>query len=380
ESRRPAWGEGEGWRLSPEPEWVIGMEGAGGGESDQIPLSGVQDIHGFPDGRVVFGHRASSEVLVYDSLGRLERRLGGAGDGPGELRRVGDLFPCAGDTILVLQNNSLDLFDVQEGFVLRRLPAPGSRRPRVWAVAGDCRRILTGGEPQIPPLGESGYFRQALTWADTAFAVLDTVAIDSVPGAWVAMDPYASAEGAAPWPRFPPWTGEFSLAVRDTVVIRGYESRPELRWYLPDGRVQRIVRWDQAPAAVTGSDRRLYDEKRRRYAARVGDVAEVRRTFPEWDDWPAMTEVKPFFDAIRVDDTGHLWVLRNPGTMQHWAMPPVEETPPQRWMIFDDRGRWLGEVEMPERFALHVVAGGRVLGVAKDSLDVETVRAYRVLR
>ncbi|MDT8370079.1 MAG: hypothetical protein RQ745_12800, partial [Longimicrobiales bacterium] len=268
------------------------------GGSDQIPLSGVRDIRGLPDGRVVFGNLGSREVLVYDSLGRLDRRLGGAGDGPGDLRGMGGLFPCAGEMMLVSQGYSLDLFHVEDGFV-RRHSAQGESRPVVRAVTADCRRILTEGERRSPPLGEHGYLRQALIWSDTAFAVLDTVAIDSIPGAWTRLHP----DGSVQVVRLPPWWVEFPLVVRDTLLIRGSSARPELRWHLPDGRVQRIVRWGQAPAPVTASDRRLYDG-----------------------------------------------------------------------------GRWLGEVEMPERFALHVVAGGRVLGVAKDSLDVETVRAYRILR
>ena len=46
--------------------------------------------------------------------------------------------------------------------------------------------------------------------------------------------------------------------------------------------------------------------------------------------------------------------------------------------MFDPAGVWLGDLTLPERFELHTVGRDRLLGVTRDSLDVETVRVLRV--
>lgn len=54
--------------------------------------------------------------------------------------------------------------------------------------------------------------------------------------------------------------------------------------------------------------------------------------------------------------------------------------PRQTWNIFGPDGVWLGELILPDRFDLRAVARGRLYGVARDELDVETVQIFRILR
>ncbi len=50
-----------------------------------------------------------------------------------------------------------------------------------------------------------------------------------------------------------------------------------------------------------------------------------------------------------------------------------------RWYdIFDAQGRYLGEVELPQRFELWQAGEDFVLGVRKDDFDVEFVEMYRL--
>lgn len=88
------------------------------------------------------------------------------------------------------------------------------------------------------------------------------------------------------------------------------------------------------------------------------DHAETRLLFPELSEYPWLPSHKPLFDAR----------LAGPG----W--------PRQTWNIFDPDGVWLGELSLPERFDLRAVARGRLYGVARDELDVETVQVFRVVR
>ena len=44
---------------------------------------------------------------------------------------------------------------------------------------------------------------------------------------------------------------------------------------------------------------------------------------PALEDWPALPEIKPFFDPLFVDDAGCVWIQRNPGTLQAYeSLPP----------------------------------------------------------
>lgn len=77
-----------------------------------------------------------------------------------------------------------------------------------------------------------------------------------------------------------------------------------------------------------------------------------------------------FFDRLKADDEGNLWV-------RALATP---DPAPERWTVLGSGGRWLGVVRMPGGFTLSTVARGRVHGVHRDELGVATVRVYRLQR
>jgi hypothetical protein len=50
--------------------------------------------------------------------------------------------------------------------------------------------------------------------------------------------------------------------------------------------------------------------------------------------------------------------------------------PERRWLVFDGEGVLVAMVDTPDGFQPHAVVADRVWGVFRDSLDVDTVRAY----
>jgi hypothetical protein len=112
------------------------------------------------------------------------------------------------------------------------------------------------------------------------------------------------------------------------------------------------------------------------------DHAETRLLFPELSEYPRLPSHKPLFDRILADDEGGVWVRDFPA--QSFGLFDARLADPgwprQTWNIFDPDGVWLGELSLPERFDLHAVARGRLFGVARDELDVETVQVFRVVR
>jgi hypothetical protein len=74
--------------------------------------------------------------------------------------------------------------------------------------------------------------------------------------------------------------------------------------------------------------------------------------------------------ALLVTDAGGVWLLP-------FQFPDDSVSAP--WPRFDAEGRYEGTVTLPARFRATDVRGDMVLGVYKDSTDVELVRAYRVI-
>ena len=71
-----------------EPEWrVDSVAGRVAAELYRLRSAAV-----LPDGRVVVGHAAGRELLLFDAIGVLVRTIGRAGSGPGEFRAIASVF------------------------------------------------------------------------------------------------------------------------------------------------------------------------------------------------------------------------------------------------------------------------------------------------
>jgi hypothetical protein len=112
-----------------------------GGAADDpaSELVRVTDVVQTDDGRFVVTNGRPLEVRVYDRNGRLERRLGRAGDGPGEFQRSAMLRHWPGDSVLTFSSSTRRwmLFRLN-GTLVREWPLPEGE-PSPGAV------ILLGG-------------------------------------------------------------------------------------------------------------------------------------------------------------------------------------------------------------------------------------------
>lgn len=74
----------------------------------------------------------------------------------------------------------------------------------------------------------------------------------------------------------------------------------------------------------------------------------------------------PHFDDMVTADDGSVWVKR------------YLSIAPRRWYVFDKDGRWLGSLDLPDRFTLKGISDDLVYGVSRDADDVESVTVYRI--
>ena len=356
ESFQPQWEEGEGWTITAEPELAIGAGVTGGDDPDNPPFGRIREVSVLSNGSLVVGDISTSEVMVFDTLGRLTHRFGGKGDGPGELRDFGAASTCGEDTIITSDAYAFNFFDSEGRFIRRLATVDGETGIplNVYLTSGDCQRfVVTRDRFQARvPEGPEGLTYWDFAWTDDSFTGRETVA--RVPANHVYRD------GA--FIRQVPWTQPVYpiLAAGDNLVF-GNSQRAELRVVDPGGTLQRILRWHAAPDPITSEEKRQWDEDQ--------EVGRESGRRVQLSDYPWLPEHKAFFDKLLVDDEENLWVR---------ALPPPGAAP-QRWTVLSAEGQWLGVVRMPDGFSLSQVARGRVYGVHRDELGVATVRVYRLL-
>ena len=306
------------------------------------------------NGSLVVGDISVSEVMVFDTLGRLTHRFGGKGDGPGELADFGGAFTCGGDMIVAADPYTYNFFDSEGRFIRRLATIDGQTQTplNVFLRSADCQRFLvTDDRYRTPaPDGPEGLTYWDFAWTDDSFMGRDTVA--RVISRHVYQDGIFS--------RYVPWTARVSpIRVAGDNLVFGYSQRAELRVVAPGGEVKRILRWHATPDPVTSEERQRWNEDQR-----VGESG--RRV--QLRDFPWLPEHKAFFDQLRADDEGNIWAR---------VLPPPDPSP-ERWTVLSSAGRWLGVVRMPGGFRLSQVARGRVYGVHRGELGVATARVYRL--
>jgi len=377
ESAAPAWTGADAWTIDPVPEAVIGtvpLLKADAVDSESAPLERVVAVRVLSDGRIFVADDGAAQVLVFDGGGRLLSRIGRKGKGPGEFDGITDVHACAGDTIVVAAGGNVNLFD-PEGRFLRRA---NYRRARAWTryagVSADCRRALVDWDSDEPPLDRMGPVETTFGWLDVETEAVDTLARARLSEGWT-RKLYGDIGTF-----FVPWGTVFTYAqVGDTLVV-GHGRTAEIRRYDPAGRLLSLFRWAERPRPVTREDRRRYEKLRLESLARMPDHPESRFWYPTLDEFPELPTDKPIFDRIVADDEGGIWLRAFPpesfGDIDGHLRVPAPTN--RRWTVIAADGTWLGDVTLPDRFDLYTVARGRIYGVVKDSLDVQTVQVFRI--
>ena len=377
ENAAPAWGTDQGWQVAPIPEVVIGSSSSPMDDRDEVPLYRVQGARFLSDGRIVVANAGSSEVMVFDTAGTLVTRFGGRGEGPGELQSIVAVHVCGGDSIAVVDSRqTLHFFDAAGTFERRSRPRLGEGSLSVRGVSTNCGRALLQQRTRTPPLDRQGLTEDVFAWVDSFSEAVDTVTTAELLEVWTRTFGGGSRGWLIPW-----GSSGRTHATGNGQSVVGNGRVPELRRYDSAGGLELIVRWPGQPQPVGAADRRRYSERRMEFLAWAPpNEPETRLLFPALDEHPEVPTHKPLFDRLLLDDRGGIWARVFPeesfGLFDSRLPGPMIFT--ETWTVFDPVGVWLGDLTLPERFELHTVGRDRLLGVTRDSLDVETVRVLRV--
>jgi hypothetical protein len=347
--------------VDPTPRFSIDGDFA---EPDYV-LFGVRYASHLSDGGFVIGNRGTRELFFFSAAGEFEGVFGRQGDGPGEFQRLFDLYRCGDDHLVIEELTGLTVIDGVARAFDRNIQIVGhlaQTRGNISGVDGACSAALMvdPGPPPLQTRGEVFDLRATLYWADFATADRDTIAT------FGATQAYGWELDGRATPVRLPYGRVASWAVHPEGVVLGLADPPSFQFLNRAGEVTRLVEWSTASDALTDQEWAHFEES----------VAELRRDHPDEsrfqpspDDLPR-PERKPFYSEILVDDVGRVWV------QSYGSYGVGGPEPSTTWSVFTAKGEWLAEVEMPHGLEVLSIGPSSVIGVSRDSFDVERVQVH----
>jgi hypothetical protein len=340
------------WQLDPVPLVELG-------EADGRPsevFSRITAVALLGDGGTVVGDGASGTLRVFGPDGTFERQMGGEGQGPGEFAYLGSLHVLTADTVLAYD--------------------PVAYRLSTFARSGELLATTQmeagGGAPEVY-LGRDTRGKHLVSLIrpsprDASHVTSDAMELrrySSEGESWVSLGVFPGMRRVrSPVPLSPHFIG---AVLGDTVFVT-------------DGLLPVLIAIAQSDSsAVTvesGASPWTREEAWARLASNLAgaderDRLEATRDQPAWDSIPRYSDVLP-------DPAGMLWLKEyDPGTDSHWVL---RQRTGGAWTVVSPRGRRIALVAVPEGFRLMAVGHERVAGVSLDSLGVERVLVYRLVR
>ena len=341
------------FRFSAEPRY---RHGASPGD---YAFRGIHSGRLFPDGSAVVSDVFNEELVVLSPDGTTHEVLAGPGKGPGDVSYVGAVFALGQDRVLAADLNLYRVTVFADGAVERTVDIRHTRGLGVQGIGPSGQLLLATNSFRSGFEGE--WLPGHMARFDLGTGALDTVAS------------YDFISRPPPGLRWNPIGAGGTVAVASGHFVYARSDRPEVTWRLPDGTVTRIVRWQAEPAPLTEESLDGIEAGLRasnQMANPGAPDADIDRMTD--DDMAIYRAViggpKPLFTIPFGDAEGRVWLPSyRPGDAREGA--------PDYTVISAD-GEWLGTVEAPPRFRVLDVAGGLVLGVHRDELEVESVAVY----
>jgi len=355
-----AWSSAETWSFSE----ALRIGSAAGETEYQFGQIGGIGIAS--DGRIIVLDQQGQDLRVYGADGTYEATIATAGSGPGELGMgASPVMIGPGDTIAVadMGNQRVSLYSADGE------PA-GSWRiefengiPIRWDVR-DGQMVSQLRPFAMSPDAEPDSLDHIVQWAWDGTPVDTLLTVRSG-------DTFKAKGGDVSFHFFsaePQWTigsgGELLFGVNDHYRIEMYD----------DGDLKRVVTMPHEPEPVTEADQLAFKDVLKEAWSTAGvppqqvEMLLSRVSFA--DSYPAYLQ-------FLAGPDGTTWVqhLRPPSTLTPDEMAKFNPMSlgDKTWDVFDVDGRFLGQVETPERFQPFEIRDGRIIGVWRDELDVQYV-------
>jgi len=369
--RTPAGNGVPSWRVSTDPDVVIGAEG-----DPRYEFHRITDIAALSDRSIVVAD-AGSQIRLYDENGRFVRSFGGPGEGPGEF--IGTIgIAVRGDSILVHESfpgpARVHAFDAESGFLYTTLLRPEGESSGVAA-----RAIISTSVLVVVP----GRDFRVLTPPPEGTVVRDSVRLgllrldERQVVTWIGYVPESSFYSYSPSPggRSRLGAGTYTLGPSLQLATSG-----GLTW-VGDPATGMISLFDTTGAVAAQAEHplpaRAYDEQALEQV-RAEDLEQIKDDAPEWQTASIEAlyarELRPAaaprFAKFTAGPDGEMWIecYSEIRTAAHCAV------------TLDRTGNYIGRTTIPEGFVLHAVDRDRLIGVQIDPNGIQQIVIYELRR
>ena len=356
ENVAPAWNDDSAWRISAEAALTIGT--VDGALEDQ--LYQVRDALRFDDGTILVSNVGTAELRWFDTDGSFVRAVGGEGAGPGEFGRIAGTYRYGTDSLMVFDfgNARFQVFDTHGAFArtFRLQQIAGVPLPVGVFATGHVLAFWMVSDGEMA----TGASRPTLQYAlySPEGALVDT--LFRGPGTEfyaVATGPQRSMSVSMPFAH------RAAVAIHGDAFVYGASDHYEIEERGRGGGVQRILRRALPNRPVT--DAIVAEQKAEARARRAARGATGPSLFEDLT-YPAEM---PAHGPLLVDTEGNRWV-------QYYRFGDE----PTRFAVYDATGRWLGDVAAPSGLRITDIGSDYLLGVGRDTLDVEQVLLHTLFK
>jgi len=356
-----------GWTLGQTPTLSIGTL-----EDDTLyQFYGVTGSVKLSDGRIAITDNGNHQLRIFAPDGTFLASFGREGEGPGEFRNIRVMGTVGSDTLVVLDGRQRRTSRVhpEVGFLGHALlPEEAGVAMHSNGMFGDGSIVFGGlinwnrtGEPPA-----DGYERLTNPYYSVSLDGSGIIQFGEFPGTevyWMTGNVGGTSSLAAAFVLF--GKSPRAMARGDRMVL-GTRDRYEINFFDSSGGLDRIVRVQTAPVAVTTAHLEGLLEER---LASLPDPALAPRLRSGFWDIPH-AETMPAFENLLLDSEGSLWVEDNhlPGDTL------------RTWTVFDEEGIPMTRLSLPTDNRVLDIGGDFVLARFEDQLGVEYVRSYPLTR
>ena len=351
----------------------------GGGGEPAAELSMVVGAVRLGDGRIAIAEQSVRSIKIFDAQGRFVRAMGRQGAGPGEFSSLTRLDLLAGDSLAAYDGlrATLTVFDTTGRVARIERLAAGPGGFKLEGLLGDGTMVLSRAY-NLRFGRTSRLERDPITYVAVRPQSSTADTIVQVPGS----DVYLFAGEDFSSRRELPFGRVSAIAVGRDRLFTGTGDSWQIETRAPDGRLVAFHRVRHAPAGVTKPEIARY---KREYMERIkgvrvqatgggGDRPDMRSAMVAQAE--RMLESVPYpethapYDSLLTGQDAELWVRR--------AHPASGE--PSTWTVLGRDGAASGTVTLPAGMRLFHMGADFIVGMTRDSDDVEHVAVYPLRR
>jgi hypothetical protein len=359
------------WTLRPEPRLVEELRIGALDGAPELQFGQIAAIDIDADGTMYVLDAQAAQVRIFDAHGRFVRAVGRPGAGPGEVSpSAAAVLAGADGTVYIadVMRQRIAAFGA-DGSEIGSTAVPMQQGiPVRWDITEDRRFAVQFRSMPFPGM-TNVVLRDRIVARDPGSERADTL---------LEMESGRTFDVSGGMPRMRLFEAEPVWALLpDGRLARGTNDAFRIELIGRDGRVERVLTRPFERRPLGDGDRDAFRRLLREAISQQAPPAAVEQILQNLE----FAEHYPAFATFAAGPAGTLWVqrIRTAGDVEaEGGRFDAQDIGSPVWDVFDEEGRLLGNVRMPDGFAPLRFVGNMIYGVLRDDLDVPHVARLRV--